>query len=183
MRFFRTTLSIILFISILSLLVPKHVFAQELAGASASPLLASKIPDKRVEKLEAYLKYRNSPLADYAAVFVAQADKYNLDYRLVPAIAGVESTFGKQIPTGSYNAYGWNGGRYAFKSWEDSIVTVSYTLRTKYIDKWGADSIEEMSAIYAPPSTTWAGKVTYFMKQIEDGPKTQTKTLALTLAI
>ena len=87
----------------------------------------------------------------------------------VPAISGVESTFGKQIPYNSYNAYGWVNGDYSFKSWPDSIQVVSKTLKNNYIDK-GAISIARISKIYAPPSKTWGSKVEYFEGKITPLP-------------
>lgn len=154
------------------------------AGPSAIP--ASRIldtTDTRAQRLEAYLTSHKSPLAAYASVFVAKADEYELDWRLVAAISGVESTFGKKIPANSYNAYGWNGGRYYFKSWEDGIDTVSRTLKEKYADRWGANTVWEIAPYYAPPSKTWAGKVNYFMVKIDEGSKPARAALALNLTI
>lgn len=125
--------------------------------------------DYRTENLRAFLESQNSPLSNYAEDFVVYADTYGLDYRLVPAITGVESTFGKRIPANSYNAYGWANGDYRFKSWEDSIDLVSMTLRTKYIDK-GAGSISKIARRYAPPSKTWGSKVKHFMARIDPFP-------------
>lgn len=122
--------------------------------------------DYRVENLRNFLEKYNSPLAAFAADFVAYADKYNLDYRLVPSISGVESTFGKQIPYNSYNAYGWVNGNYNFKSWPDSIGVVSETLRKEYIDKKAA-SVDKIARRYAPPSTTWGYNVKYFESKID----------------
>lgn len=125
--------------------------------------------DYRVVILKAYLLKHNSPLAEYAGEFVRIADKYNIDWRLVPAISGVESTFGKRIPKNSYNAYGWANGNYSFNSWEHSIEVVSKALREKYMDK-GATSIGQIARIYAPPSSTWASKVRFFMRKIDPIP-------------
>jgi hypothetical protein len=125
--------------------------------------------DIRVVLLKKYLESKKSPLAANSKDFIDYADKYDLDWRFVPAITGVESSFGKNIPQNSYNAYGWANGKYAFTSWEESIEIVSSTLRTKYIDK-GATSIEAIGRIYAPPSSTWSNKVHYFMSQIEPMP-------------
>ena len=127
--------------------------------------------DYRVAVLKNFLAEHNSPLTDYAGEFVASADKYGLDWRLVPAITGVESTFGKRIPENSFNAYGWANGDYQFDSWENSIDTVSMTLKTKYIDK-GAPTIAKIGRRYAPPSETWAGKVKYFVAKIDKLPVT-----------
>lgn len=146
------------------------VCAQE---SDSSAVLKSKAVndgfDYRVQNLTRFFQKYNSPLTPYASDFVAYADMYDIDYRLVPAISGVESTFGKQIPYNSYNAYGWANGNYSFKSWPDSIETVSKTLRTNYMDR-GAVSIGRIARIYAPPSTTWAGKVQYFVNKIDPFP-------------
>lgn len=129
--------------------------------------------DFRVISLKRFLRSQDSPLSDSAEYFVKASDKYNLDWRMVPAITGVESTFGKRIPRGSYNAYGWANGAYYFNSWEDSIEIVSKTLREKYYDK-GATSIYSIARRYAPPSKTWAWKVEYFMDKIDPLPLTFT---------
>ncbi len=125
--------------------------------------------DPRVIRLKSYLESHKSPLADYSYVFVANADKYDLDWRLVPSITGVESTFGKRIPKGSFNAYGWANGDYHFSSWEDSIEHVSKSLREKYYNQ-GIKNINQMSRRYAPPSSTWSWKVKFFMNEIDSIP-------------
>lgn len=157
-----TTLAILIALFIFS----QPVQASEIAASSA--VLKNSLPeaDTRVEKLTEFLKAYGSPLAPYAQQFVDSADKYRLDWKLVPAITGVESTFGKQIPAGSYNAYGWANGVYYFQSWEQSIELVSKTLKEKYAER-GLDTPAKMGPVYAPPSKTWAGKVVYFMNLIE----------------
>lgn len=162
--------------------LPSVASAKE-AGESAKLTNTIVAVDPRAKKLEEYLAWHNSPLAPYAKVFVDNADKYGLDWRLVASISGVESTFGKRLPYNSYNAYGWNGGNYYFKSWEDGIETVSKTLRQNYMNKWGAQTVYDIAPIYAPPSKTWAGNVSYFMKQIEKGPKNRSAALELKLTI
>ncbi len=127
--------------------------------------------DYRVYTLRKFLAKNSSPLTPYSLDFIKLADYYGIDWRMVPAISGVESTFGKRIPAGSYNAYGWANGNYSFKSWPDSINTVSMTLRTKYIDK-GAVSINRIAHIYAPPSITWGRNVKFFVAKITPLPLT-----------
>jgi hypothetical protein len=142
------------------------------AGGSAVPKFKQvnePVFDYRVYTLKKFLSKFGSPLTPYSPEFIRQADYYGIDYRLVPAISGVESTFGKQIPVGSYNAYGWVNGNYSFRSWPDSIQIVSKTLKSNYIDK-GAVSIAKIAKIYAPPSTTWGSKVQYFVSKIDTLP-------------
>lgn len=113
-----------------------------------------------------YLRNKRSPLEAYAENLIAESRKNNLDWRLVPAITGVESNFGKRIPHKSYNAYGWANGSYKFQSWEESIEKVSSVLNQKYVQK-GAVTINKIARIYAPPSTTWPTKVKFFINQID----------------
>jgi len=54
--------------------------------------------DERVPLLRGYLQAKDSSLASYAAEMVVAADKYQFDWRLLPAIAGKESSFGKKTP-------------------------------------------------------------------------------------
>jgi hypothetical protein len=145
--------------------------AENISGESASIKIDVENSefDYRVQNLKKFLGKYNSPLVSYADDFVAYADANGLDYRLVPAITGVESTFGKHIPVDSYNAYGWANGEYSFISWENSISHVSKTLKTSYIDK-GAPTIAKIARRYAPPSTTWGKNVTFFMGKIDTLP-------------
>jgi hypothetical protein len=162
------------------------VEARELsiAAASASPHLAIFKADERVAKLQAFLETYDSPLAESAQHFISEADRLHLDWKLVPAIAGVESTFGKHIPTNSYNGYGWgvftgqNDGIH-FKDWNDGITKVSEGLRYNYLDK-GAQTIEQIGHIYAA-SPAWSWKVRYFIQKIEDFETSSVESLAVTI--
>lgn len=151
----------------------KKVLAEEAvvsqSGRIKKNYLKKNYIDQRDYYLKNYLSEKSSPLTPFSKIFIASADKYNIDWRLVAAITGVESSFGKRVPYGSYNAYGWANGKYNFKSWEDSIEHVSRALREKYYNK-GADDIEKIARRYAPPSSTWAWKVKYFMEKIDSAP-------------
>ena len=166
----KNLISCIFIVIALFALCAKGIYAKE---TDQSATLKSEVQtsgfDYRVENLRNFLTRFNSPLANYAGNFVATADQNGLDYRLVPSISGVESTFGKQIPSNSYNAYGWANGEYGFKSWPDSINVVTSTLKNEYVDK-GAASIVKIARRYAPPSSSWAGKVKYFVGKIDPLP-------------
>lgn len=134
--------------------------------SSDNILLANAKSDPRVEKLEAFLTHYKSPLAGYSFYFIYCADKYGLDWKLLPAITGMESTFGKRIPSGSYNAYGWGNGLSRFRSWEESIDVVSRNLAEKYLAR-GLDTPYKISPVYCPPNPAWGRKVAYFMEKID----------------
>ena len=150
-----------------------NAFAAEISAGSSAALLkpiTENAPDSRVKILKEFLGQYDSPLVPYALDFVEIADKYNLDWKLVPAISGIESTFGREIPFESFNGWGW--GIYGnnvirFSSWKEGIETVSQGLRTNYIDKWGAEDIYEIGRFYAA-SPTWAQRVSYFMRKIDE---------------
>lgn len=155
---------------LLALSITPKTYAQDIAHSSATlaPKFAGSISrDDRVAALEKFLEKYNSPLKPYAGAYVKYADQYNVDWRLLPAISGVESTFGKFYIAGTYNAYGWGSGIIYFKSWEDGIQTINKTLREKYMDHWGAQNVWEIAPIYAE-SKTWAPRVALFMGQISD---------------
>lgn len=167
---------IITFILILSSETP--ALAQtKLARPSASFAVEYKTQkDSRAEILEAFLNQYNSPFADQAYIFVREADKYDLDWRFLVAISGVESTFGKAYPEGSYNAWGWGiygTNRHGFASWEDAVTTISRELRERYMDKWGATDVYQIGHYYAA-SPTWASRVTFFMDRISAFESTYT---------
>lgn len=151
---------------VLFILCSSLALAVSSAGASAV-LKNNPEPDNRADTLKSFLTKYNSPLVTYAWLFVKKADEYGLDWRLVPAISGVESSFGKRIPAGSFNAYGWNGGNYWFDSWEDSIDILSRSLKEKYVNR-GLDTPEKISPVYCPPNSAWGSNVRYFMNKIEN---------------
>jgi hypothetical protein len=149
------------------------VYAQE-AGSSASLASNSSSVSRSTTKeillkkkvIKTVLSRYHSPLVSEVDAFVDSCIKYEIDCYWVVSIAGVESTFGKAIMPGTYNGWGWGGGTIYFKDWSDGIDIVSKGLKTRYIDQ-GADTIEKIAHIYAPPSTTWASHVYYFMNQFQ----------------
>jgi hypothetical protein len=168
---------------------PQEVQAsQKMAGSSAAFAQVVTPPqqetDHRAEILKAYLVKYNSPLADHADIFIQEADKNNLDWKLVVSIAGVESYYGQMIPAYSYN--GWGFGVYGnnvrrFNSWDDGIATVSTALREDYMDQWGAKDVYQIGSFYAA-DTMWANKVTHFMDELDTFAAAYTnQTLSISL--
>jgi hypothetical protein len=151
----------------------RAVFAEDRASASSAKIAITEeqtIKDNRAKILQGFLQEQNSPLAPFAGDFVRNADKYNLDWKLVAAISGVESTFGLAIPANSYNGWGW--GVYGdnvirFSSWNEGIDTISQGIRERYMDKWGGKDIYGIGKMYAS-SPAWAGHVEYYMNKIQD---------------
>ncbi len=183
MKHLFVILAIALFGAIL--LAPlKPAQAGDVAGAAAT--LSSRLVEKdhRVAHLEKFLRTYNSPLAGEASHFVAEADRLNLDWKLVAAIAGTESTFGKQVPNGSFNAWGWGiptGAQWglAFPDWKSAITAVSEGLRFNYVDR-GAKTLDQIGYIYAA-SPAWASHVRFFISKIEAFTPSSPSLIDLTL--
>lgn len=125
----------------------------------------------KVKKIGKFLELHKSPLYPYARLIVEEADKNNIDYRLLPAIAMNESTLCKNIHEASYNCWGW--GIYGntitrFDSYPDAITTISRGLRKNYYDK-GMSSPEAIMKAYTPssPDGIWAKKILWSYRQID----------------
>lgn len=159
-----------LFLIIFSTVIfSKPVLAQQLVESNQlSHQVEGKQLDKQAKILAEFLAQYDSPLQYSAQDFIDAAKVYDLDWKLLPAIAGVESTFGKQIP-GGFNGWGW--GVYGtqaiyFSSWKEAIYTIAQGLRENYFNK-GYNEPYSINRIYAA-SPTWGSKVTFFMNKIEE---------------
>jgi hypothetical protein len=131
--------------------------------------------DPRVLAMSKFLSDYHSPMAPYAEIFIIEADRYGLDWRLVASISGVESAFGNLLPQGSHNAWGWRGikkndaGWSIFDDWEESITHVTERLALGY----GTDLTPfDIQDTYCPPCgetglDLWAHGVTRFMNELE----------------
>lgn len=130
--------------------------------------------DARPEILKSFLHKYDSPLASYADAIVTAADAKSIDYRLIPAIAMCESTLGRNMPHGSYNAWGYaiytgQDSGATFGSWTQGITVMADYLASQYYIK-GLTTPEDIGPIYAPPSVntgnSWSKCVRRFMDEL-----------------
>ncbi len=125
----------------------------------------------RREVLARFLAKYNSPLKDNVDTFIEVADKYGLDYRLLPAISCMESTCGKHLIVNSHNAWGW--GIYGnqtiyFKNFDEGIETVGKGIYEGYAKK-GLNTPAKMAPVYTPPRANhWLSGVSFFMNQMDE---------------
>lgn len=124
--------------------------------------------DQKVENIERYMFARNAPLGHEAEFMVIMANKFNLDYRLLPAISIIESSGGLHLYR-KYNAWGWGGAEgFTFENWEHSIYVVSRGMAGYYA--MGLDTPIKMAPRYNPHTPEeWGPKVEMVMNRI--GPK------------
>jgi hypothetical protein len=135
-----------------------------------SSIIPTATPDPRSNKLQKYFNYRKSlngqmsPLASHSALMVHEAGKYGIDYRLVTAIATIESNQCQATPLRDpYNCWGWGiypgSVKEPFDDHADAIRVITRGLAKNYQRK-GHDTVEEIAQIYNPNTPNeWAAKV------------------------
>lgn len=127
--------------------------------------------DIRVLALKRFLEDYHSPLFDYADFIVKNADRWGLDYALIPSIAMQESGGCKTIPDNSYNCWGFGiyGDKITrFSSYEDAISQVTKTIKEAYI-KNGLTNPTLLEDRWTPSSRgSWSYSVNYFIDKIKE---------------
>jgi hypothetical protein len=170
--------------STLSIPYPSELYPdlefQMAAPSSSGKVLGSTITadDARTLIVERFIKrFRpDSPFLSHADTIVEEADRYQIDFRLIPAIAMCESNLGFRLPSSdSFNAWGiavyTNSmkGKH-FDGWKAAISWVTKFIREKFYDK-GITDLQEIGAIWAPPSVdnnySWTRCVQGFMDKME----------------
>jgi hypothetical protein len=112
--------------------IPSISVASHMGSLSTSPVtkVEVSVDDLRQEKadiIDSYFKERNMPLEGKGMTFVLVAEKYGLDWRLLPAIGVRESSGGKAAC--KYNAFGWGSCKlHNFHSYEEAIEAVGRNL-------------------------------------------------------
>jgi len=153
---------------------------QNALPSSSGKVLSSSITadDARTLIVERYIKrFRSdSPFLIHAQKIVEEADRYQIDFRLVPAIAMCESNLGFRLPSSdSYNAWGIAvytntlKGKH-FEGWPEAITWVTKFIREKFYDR-GITDLIDIGAIWAPPSVnnnfSWTRCVQGFIDKME----------------
>jgi hypothetical protein len=112
-----------------------------------------------IDKAFNYLRDRKSPMAPYAYVVVDAAKRCGGDYRILIALAEVESGLGRQ-PYRKYNPYGYLN-KVQYPNWGVALDKLSCRISEQYIQRFGTD-FYAMGKIYtgqANPSG-WTAKIT-----------------------
>ena len=117
--------------------------------------------DPRLNALRKFFLTFNCPLVPIAEVFVVEADSHNLDWRLLPSLAIIESSGGRT--SRGNNIFGWNNGHASFPTLGAAIHQVAKTLAngSAYKNK----SMMALLRTYNPVQG-YAEKVQMMMRQI-----------------
>lgn len=132
------------------------------------------VEDGRAVALRNFIERYNPNLLEEEANFhqelVAIADEYDLDFRLLPAIAMKESGLCRAIPEGSFNCLGLgvhSRGTWHFPSYRENFAKAAEILKKNYIEI-GLVTPEQIMTKYTPnsPEGAWAKGVNQFMTEI-----------------
>lgn len=121
--------------------------------------------DSRMQRIRSFFRKRKCPAQKYAAHFVTAADRYRLDWRLLPSLALIESSGGKVFSNN--NIFGWDSCRHKFPSVQAGIDTVAERLANSPL--YRGKSVDDKLKVYnARPHYRLA--VTRVMQQLELEP-------------
>ncbi len=128
---------------------------------------------ERAAKIDAfYIAKGDLPLAGHGATFIATADEYGIDWRLVAAIGFIESTGGKHAcKRVNYSAFGWGSCKINFSSYEESIDVISQNLgghNPRTAPYYKGKTLTQVLDAYNPPTIkpNYKKLITKTMEQI-----------------
>lgn len=130
------------------------------------------LEDARAQIVANFLRQHNSPLKPhdyYGQVLVDIADKYELDFRFLPAIMMKESNLCKKIPEGSFNCLGFgihSRGTLGFENYEAGFERAARELRANYVEQ-GRIQVSEIARKYTESVDSWTNAVNQFMAEME----------------
>ncbi len=118
--------------------------------------------DPRAIKLEKYLRSQSSSLSRTSDLIIDLSDKYKIDYKLVIAIAGLESGYCDL----AYNGYNcWGFGNFYWATPEIAVKEYFRLMKINYFNK-GLNTIQKIAPVYAPISTDYLRKYYIHYNQI-----------------
>jgi hypothetical protein len=117
--------------------------------------------DPRLAPLRQFFSRAECPAAEYAADFLAVADEFALDWRLLPSLSFLESTGGKASHYN--NLFGWDSGRAHFATPSAAIRSVGSQLAQSAL--YRSKTLDEILATYNP-NRNYAQRVKSVMRQI-----------------
>ena len=126
----------------------------------------------KAEAIDSYFKEHDMPLAGMGMKMVEEAEKNDLDWRLLAAIAVRESTGGKfDCIKVDNNPFGWGSCKIGFNSNEEAIETVARNLggnNPSTAKHYNEKTTKQILRAYNPPSVVprYAEQVIKIMSDI-----------------
>jgi hypothetical protein len=127
---------------------------------------------EKADAIDAYFEANDAPLLGHGMKFVLEAEKNEIDWRLLPAIAMRESTGGKHAcKKASNSVFGYGSCKMSFDSIDESIEIVARSLggnnpntARHYDDKTTIEILKKYNSIIPG----YAKQVVKIMKAIKD---------------
>jgi len=142
-------------------------FNQAMSQSAQSPN-----QEDKAKAIDSFFKEHNMPLEGTGLKMVQEAEKNNLDWRLLPAISVIESTGGRHAcKKATHSFMGWGSCKINFKSDEEAIEIVAKNLggNNPNTDQHYADkTTEQILKKYNSVIPTYVQKVTKVMNEIEE---------------
>lgn len=165
-------LAFVPFMAIPSLSTASHMGSLEARPVTKEVRSVEQTRNDRAEAINSFFKERKMPMHGTGMTFVLVAEKYGLDWRLLPAISIRESSGGKQAC--GYNAFGWGSCKlgHNFNSYEEAIESLGRNLggANKNTSKYYAGKSTEEKLYYYNGSVEppYSGEVLAIMDMTAD---------------
>jgi hypothetical protein len=120
----------------------------------------------KVEKAEALLRRYNSVMQGYGELIVRRAEECGGDYRVIMAIAGNESGFGR-IPYKLYNPFGYLDG-VQYSGWEESLNFLSCRIAERFLKPCNNDLVCIINKYggHDTDKEQWIRNIQWFINQL-----------------
>jgi len=165
--------------------ISRNVLVPKLNIETSGPFALNQAVDPKVEiikskaqAIDVYFAEHAMPLEGAGKKMVEEAEKNDLDWRLLPAIAIRESTGGKfDCKKVENNPFGWGSCKISFNSLDEAIETVAKNLggnNPKTSRHYDNKSIKQILRAYNPPSIVprYAEQVISIMNDIGEADVT-----------
>ncbi|MGH9647120.1 MAG: hypothetical protein ACRD4E_09920 [Bryobacteraceae bacterium] len=119
-------------------------------------------PDLRFARLERFFQHYDCPAPRHVAEYIRAADRYGLDYRVLPALSIRETQCGVQEKQN--NRWGYHPGRQSFPSIEAGIEFLAHQLVEN--PPYKGKTLREKLLTYNP-RPAYSDEVAWIMHQIE----------------
>lgn len=160
------------FMAIPSVSLASHIASLDTAPVTKVEVSVEDIRKQKADAINEYFKDRSMPLEGTGMSFVLVAEKYGLDWRLLPAIGIRESSGGKAAC--GYNPFGWGSCKlHNFGSYEQAIEALGRNLgganqkTARYYA--GKSTMEKLYYYNGTVVPTYPDEVVAIMKKIESG--------------
>ncbi len=155
--------------------IPSTALIANIGSLNTAPVTSvvetvDELRQQKADAIDTYFRERSMPLHGTGMTFVLVAEKYGLDWRLLPAIGIRESSGGKAAC--GFNPFGWGSCKLSnFKSYEQAIESLGKNLgganpnTARYYA--GKSTMEKLYYYNGTVLPTYPDEVLAIMKKIE----------------